>query len=299
MKLTSIGLAPSVNLNSLIHIVNPSDITQSPDGSSYKAPLSLVAPIFSNTYWSASTGTNGIVLSNSNSLASGQNSVAEGLNTTAGGYASKASGYNSKALGVTSFVHSTNSTINVGANRTVILGGQSITATQSDTVYVPNLNINTAPSIDNTLTSVLARNSSGNVVQKQISGYGLFNWEVKVNTNTGGATYNAVSNVGYISDNNHPANPNTFILPLTASVGDVIKVMVADGRARIEANSPLRIVYGVGNTDGGGQIVAPTGFNFGQYESVELIYIGSDRWLLTSFMTLEDIGVNPLINRIY
>jgi hypothetical protein len=46
-KLTDRGFAPLVDLNSLIHIVNTGDTSQSPAGSSYKAPLSDLSPLFS------------------------------------------------------------------------------------------------------------------------------------------------------------------------------------------------------------------------------------------------------------
>jgi hypothetical protein len=47
-KLTDRGLAPFVNLNTLIHIVNTGDTSQSPDGSSYKAPLSDLSSLFTD-----------------------------------------------------------------------------------------------------------------------------------------------------------------------------------------------------------------------------------------------------------
>lgn len=45
-KLTDKSLATAVTLNSLIHIVNTGDTTQSPLGSSYKAELSQLVPLF-------------------------------------------------------------------------------------------------------------------------------------------------------------------------------------------------------------------------------------------------------------
>jgi hypothetical protein len=47
-KLTDRSLAPFVNLNSLIHIVNTGDTSQSPDGSSYKTPLSDLSALFTD-----------------------------------------------------------------------------------------------------------------------------------------------------------------------------------------------------------------------------------------------------------
>ena len=86
-----------------------------------------------------------------NNLAFGDSSHAEGGSTTsignyshtqnegttAYGQSSHAGGKNSIASGVTSFVHSQNSTV-IG-DRSVVLGGQNITGTTSDTVYVPKL----------------------------------------------------------------------------------------------------------------------------------------------------------------
>ena len=55
------------------------------------------------SYWSASTGTNAIVIINSNSLASGLNSSAEGFNTTASGDYSHAQGNATIASGTYSY----------------------------------------------------------------------------------------------------------------------------------------------------------------------------------------------------
>lgn len=65
--------------------------------------------------------------------------IEQGYNTKATGTSSHASGYGSTASGITSFIHSYNSS--VSGDRSVVLGGQNINGTQSDTVYVPNINI--------------------------------------------------------------------------------------------------------------------------------------------------------------
>jgi hypothetical protein len=72
-------------------------------------------------------------------IASGQFSHAEGIRTTASGDYSHSGGYQSSASGSTSFIHSYNSVVN--ADRSVVLGGQNITGTTADTVYVPRLNV--------------------------------------------------------------------------------------------------------------------------------------------------------------
>jgi X-X-X-Leu-X-X-Gly heptad repeat protein len=294
--LTDLNTTSVINLNTLIHIVNTGDTTQNPAGSSYKTPLSDLVPLFTETqYWSASTGTNAIVVANSNSLASGINSLAEGYDTIASGIYSHAGGYNSSASGATSFIHSVNSKV-IGA-RSAVIGGQSITGTTNDTVYVPNLNINTAPANDNTLTNVLVRATNGTVKYKTLSGLASFIWETK--TNIGGILYNAVANTGYISNNGHPSNPSEYLLPTTASVGDIIKVNVLDGLGAITVSASQQFVYGTGNNDAGGVFTSPFAFNFGKYESAEVTYLGFNKWILSNFQTTEDTSGNPLTNRIY
>tara|TARA_R110000824_G_scaffold396827_2_gene598867 strand:+ start:826 stop:5493 length:4668 start_codon:yes stop_codon:yes gene_type:complete len=49
--------------------------------------------------------------------------------------------------------------------RSAILGGSNITGTTNDTVYVPNLNIDTTPSVDNSLTQILSRDSSDGTIK--------------------------------------------------------------------------------------------------------------------------------------
>ena len=76
-----------------------------------------------------------------NTFARGSYSHAEGEGTTADGDSSHAGGSSSVATGTTSFIHSTSSY--VYGDRSAVLGGQNITGTTDDTVYVPNLNIGT------------------------------------------------------------------------------------------------------------------------------------------------------------
>lgn len=75
----------------------------------------------------------------------GYSSHAEGDSTQAIGDQSHAGGYNSIASGETSFIHSKNSLV-TGA-RSVIIGGQNITGTTADTVYVPDFVIKKAAAI--------------------------------------------------------------------------------------------------------------------------------------------------------
>ena len=93
-------------------------------------------------------------------IASGFASHSEGASTEASGPWSHAGGFNSESSGILSFIHSSYSLVT--GDRSVVLGGQNITGSTNDTVYVPYLNINnlgTGTSINN-----LGIDSSGNVV---------------------------------------------------------------------------------------------------------------------------------------
>lgn len=103
-------------------------------------------------------------------IASGNASHAEGYNTTASGVYSHAGGSNSTAGGDYSFIHSTNSVVT--GIRSAIIGGKNITGTTDNTVYVPNLNINTAPPNDDALTNVLVRAADGTVKYRLASSIG-------------------------------------------------------------------------------------------------------------------------------
>jgi hypothetical protein len=93
--------------------------------------------------------------------------VVSGGPTIAAGSSSYAGGVSSIASGVTSFIHSTNSLV-IG-DRSVVLGGQGITGASDDTVYVPNLNINTTPSNDNSLENILVRDTDGTVKYRTVT----------------------------------------------------------------------------------------------------------------------------------
>ncbi len=57
------------------------------------------------------------------------------------------------------------------ASGSVILGGEGITATNNNTVYTPNLNIDIQPSNDNSLTQVLVRDVDGNIKYKDVASF--------------------------------------------------------------------------------------------------------------------------------
>jgi hypothetical protein len=62
-----------------------------------------------------------------------------------------------------------NNIFNASVSRSIILGGSNIFATMDDTAYVSNLNINTTPQINNSLTKVLSRESNGRVSEIELS----------------------------------------------------------------------------------------------------------------------------------
>lgn len=113
-------------------------------------------------------------------IASGLYSHAEGLDTTASGDNSHAGGNNSTASGDNSFIHSTNSLVS-GA-RSAVLGGQNITGTTDDTVYVPNLNIGEVGG--GTSVTNLGVDIDGNVVSGTTGGgTGTTYWEATADSN--------------------------------------------------------------------------------------------------------------------
>ena len=96
-----------------------------------------------------------------------------------------------------------------------------------------------------------------------------------------------------------PSNGTQYLLPSTASIGDIVKVMVMDGKASLTVAASQQFVYGTGDNDTGGNFTAPIDFNFGKYENAEVTYIGSNKWILSNFQTTQDLSANPLIDRIY
>ncbi len=105
MNLTDRQSASGVSETDLIHIVIPSDTTDSPWGSSFKVEIGEYKAIFSGTggdsYWtSGSTGISSIKTINTSGLdALGDYAVAEGYSTTASGNISHAEGNNTTASG--------------------------------------------------------------------------------------------------------------------------------------------------------------------------------------------------------
>ncbi len=91
----------------------------------------------------------------------GNHSHSEGYETTAIGTDSHAGGYFSISSGETSFIHSRNSLVT--GNYSAILGGENITGTTDNTVYVPNLNINSVPLSGFTSDPILVRASDGSI----------------------------------------------------------------------------------------------------------------------------------------
>lgn len=93
-----------------------------------------------------------------------------------------------------------------GVTNTVVLGGSSITASQASFVYVPSLNINTAPLIVATTTaSLMGRSSTGNIIQASIAGtngigVNTANGALFINTSIVGDKSGSTPTAGYLSE---------------------------------------------------------------------------------------------------
>jgi hypothetical protein len=161
-------------------------------------------------------------------LASGNGSHAEGYQTTASGYVSHSQGSGTTASGIASFasgvksiaqsdysfIHSENSVVN--GQRSVVLGGQNITGSTNDTVYVPYLNLNLTPTLNNSNTQILSRNTgTGQVEYTTLSAF------TSLDTFVTGFTYNPNNNTFTISQNQ--GQPN-----LTASIDTVSGLTISN-----------------------------------------------------------------------
>jgi hypothetical protein len=157
------GLIPDYTISVVSDPIFNSLQSPSISADTYFLGTTNLAYLLSGTsvFTTGSTGAYSIkAINDSTTDAIGNYSYAEGSGTTASGIASHAGGNNSVASGDTSFIHSTNS-FAIGA-RSAVLGGQNITGSTADTVYVPYLNVQSLYS--GTSTTSLGIDSSGNIV---------------------------------------------------------------------------------------------------------------------------------------
>ena len=142
--------------------------------------------------------------------ATSRHSHAEGYKTTAGGSYSFAGGYNSIANKSFSFVFSKNSKVTGGGS--VVIGGENITGTTDDTVYVPSLRIETVND-DSNPTKILSTDTNGNIKTRDITfPDSLFIWNTIEDDDVNPLSLNN----GYISKRTGTysfSNCNTFYLP--------------------------------------------------------------------------------------
>ena len=167
--------------------------TYSSGGTSLETIIANIAGVGS-TLWSSSTGVNSIIASNgSENLSSGNFSFASGFknsatgatsfigggsgNTTSGhisfvggGQNNLASGTGSVVIGGTSNTASGDYSSVIGGSgntasglRTVVIGGSLISGSSNDTVYVPNLNIQTNLSFSGSATGSTLKLTTTNV----------------------------------------------------------------------------------------------------------------------------------------
>lgn len=86
----------------------------------------------------------------------GRTNISSGMYATAFGLGNTASGDNSLVVGFGNVVN---------GDRSVVLGGADITGNTNDTVYVPNLNINSTPSTGSDVDTILLRSTNGDIKQ--------------------------------------------------------------------------------------------------------------------------------------
>ena len=141
--------------------------------------------------------------------ADGGRSHSQGHLTIASGDYSHAGGYSSIASGETSFIHSTNSVV-TGA-RSVLLGGQNLTGTTDDTVYVPYLNINILP-FDASPVNLLGVDTNGGVNSTMV---------ISSDTFVTGGTYSA-GTATFTNNNGDTFDVTGFTQPFSGGSGTCI-----------------------------------------------------------------------------
>jgi len=97
------------------------------------------------------------------SLAIGVAAHSEGRGTIALGDYSHAGGYNSQVKSNNSFIHANTGLLTSGATNSVLLGGQNLTGSSANTVYVPYLNINSMST--GSTTHDIGVDNNGNVIE--------------------------------------------------------------------------------------------------------------------------------------
>ena len=205
----------------------------------------------------------------SSTIAVGEASHAQNEQTVAGGVNSHAGGFNSIASGSTSFIHSTNSLVT--GDRSVVLGGQNITGSTADTVYVPFLNINNlggGTSLNNlgidsngfivvgaTDENVFVNSGNANVATQQLT-----------LTNTTGGTFNVTNAAALFSDNDINVtggtyNNNTGCVTFRTNSGstfDICGFVTGLTDTFVDNASLVGTTYTLSRTDG---TTIPTDFN--------------------------------------
>ena len=144
---------------------------------------------------------------------------------------------------------------------------------------------------------VTLTDSGSNIRIDVAGGSGGLTWIKTSPPDTGGANYNALPNHGYVSVNiGGGLAYSEFLLPLGTVIGDVVKIVCEQGKANVRPTSPQIVLYGTGATATGGFFTTTEKFYIGIGESIELLYMGDDNWIIDNFQTSE---FNPnLVSRI-
>jgi hypothetical protein len=234
----------------VVHMVDVSDTTDGPDGTSFKTPLSALTAYFSA---SGDTYTTGFTYDNANTFTISQNEGEPPLSST----------FN----------------IVTGLTSTGTITTNTLSATTIDATSITT-NTLSATTIDATSLTV-----NGSPINSGGTGGGGLTWVTTLGA--GGNTVFANSNHGYVSKNTHQSNGTIFWLPTTASTGDIVKVLCRSGRATLACDASQLVIYGTGWNSTGGSFTDPLDFYFGTGESVEAVYMGDNQWIIDNFMTME------------
>ena len=115
-----------------------------------------------------------------------------------------------------------------------------------------------------------------------LNAFGITGWLSEINPVS--TNVPAILNKGYISGN--LAGTNTFLLPLTAVIGDVIEITVVSGDALVSPNVGVAISYGDG-TNVGVINANPLSLTVQIFESVKLMLTSASKWTIMNFETTD------------
>ena len=212
----------------------------------------------------------------------------EGKNSSSNTQASNIFGLNNKNFAIYSEIFcSPNSTLSSSADYSFILGGQNINGTQAQTVYFPQLNIKNVNQNSSSSDVLVYNQITKNIEKTQLAGNGSGLQLIS------GLTRNItlVANASYYINDSSATPPFSLELPITANVGDFVKVISFLDGQKIYPGSNDYIFLG-----GGFDFTSGTLPNDDTYLVASTQYDSTKYFELNKYETIEFTCINNLSN---